>query len=72
MLSLIKSKAGADLESLELFDVYTGAQVGAGKKSVAFNLVFRNANATLTDAQVNDYMSSVLGALGQKFNAKIR
>ena len=72
MLLLIRSKAGADLESVELFDIYTGGQVGNGKKSVAFSLVFRNAESTLIDAKVNAYMEVVLGALEAKFAAKIR
>ena len=72
LLSTIKTKAGNDLEGLELFDIYTGSQVGTGKKSVAFNLVFRSSTSTLTDAQVNGYMDNVLKALSDKFSAKIR
>ena len=37
------------LESIELFDVYTGDQISSGKKSVAFNLKFRSPERTLTD-----------------------
>lgn len=40
---------GELLESVTLFDVYTGAQVGEGKKSLAFALAFRGADRTLTE-----------------------
>jgi phenylalanyl-tRNA synthetase beta chain len=40
--------AGELLESVRLFDVYTGSQVGEGRKSLAFKLVFRAGDRTLT------------------------
>lgn len=43
--------AGKLLESVRLFDVYTGEQIGAGKKSLAFALRFRAADRTLTEAE---------------------
>ena len=61
----IKANAGEDLESLTLFDVYTGEKVGEGKKSLAYNLVFRAADRTLTDAEVDGAVSRVLKALGE-------
>jgi len=41
------------VEAVEVFDVYTGAGVGEGKKSVAYALSFRSAERTLTDEEVN-------------------
>jgi len=41
------------VESVRLFDVYTGQGLPEGKKSLAFNLVFRSAGRTLTDDEVN-------------------
>jgi phenylalanyl-tRNA synthetase beta chain len=41
------------LERVEIFDVYRGAGLPEGKKSLAFSLVFRSAERTLTDAEVN-------------------
>ena len=43
--------AGELLESVRLFDVYTGEQIGAGKKSLAFALRFRAPDRTLTEAE---------------------
>jgi phenylalanyl-tRNA synthetase beta chain len=44
----LRSGAGPLLESVRLFDVYTGPQLGEGKKSLAFALRFRAPDRTLT------------------------
>ena len=44
----IRQAAGDVLESIELFDVYTGDQVGDGKKSLAYAVTFRAPDRTLT------------------------
>ena len=49
--SALRTGAGALLESISLFDVYTGPQVGKGKKSLAYALRFRAPDRTLTDAE---------------------
>lgn len=51
------------LESAELFDVYRGSQIPEGKKSLAFNLVLRAADRTLTDAEVSAAMDRALDAV---------
>jgi phenylalanyl-tRNA synthetase beta chain len=47
----LRAGAGPLLESISLFDVYTGPQVGEGRKSLAFALRFRAPDRTLTDAE---------------------
>ena len=47
----LRAGAGALLESVSLFDVYTGPQVGEGKKSLAYRLNFRGLDRTLTQAE---------------------
>jgi phenylalanyl-tRNA synthetase beta chain len=47
----LRAGAGPLLESISLFDVYTGPQVGQGKKSLAYALRFRAPDRTLTDAK---------------------
>lgn len=69
---VIKSNGGSILESVRLFDVYRGKQVGEGKKSVAFNLVYRDMNKTLTDEEVSKVHEGVLSALKEKLNAVLR
>ncbi|MBI4868342.1 MAG: phenylalanine--tRNA ligase subunit beta [Candidatus Wallbacteria bacterium] len=48
------------LEAVSLFDVFTGKNLPAGKKSVAFNLAFRAPERTLTDAEVDDAMQKIV------------
>ncbi len=62
---VIKKNAGKILESCELFDVYEGEQVGAGKKSVAFSLIFRAKDRNLESAEVDKAVEKVLDALRQ-------
>ena len=57
--------AGADLESVTLFDVYRGDQVEAGKKSLAYRLSFRSAERTLTTEQVSAARDAAIGAAGR-------
>ena len=52
---VVESAAGELVESVELFDVFRGEQLGEGKKSLAFNLIFRAVDRTLTDEEVNEY-----------------
>ncbi len=62
---VIKKNAGKILESCELFDVYEGEQVGAGKKSVAFSLIFRAKDRNLESAEIDKAVDKVLSALGE-------
>ena len=63
MEKAIKSAVGKILEKVELFDVYKGEQIAAGKKSVDFNIIMRAADRTLTDEEVASAMQKVTAAL---------
>ncbi len=60
MENAIIKKGGKLLESCELFDIYEGEQVGEGKKSVAFSLVFRAKDRTLSDTEISEIMDKIL------------
>lgn len=62
---IIRSKGGKLLESYELFDIYEGAQLEEGYKSLAYNIVFRAKDRTLTDDEVNNAMNKIIKALGE-------
>ena len=68
----ILAAGGQYLKGCELFDVYTGAPIPAGYKSVAFSLTLRADDQTLTDDHAEETMQSVLKALKETFNATIR
>ncbi len=59
----VKNAIGDILESVELFDHYKGAQIPAGKKSLAFAIAMRAADRTLTDVEVNSAMENALKAV---------
>ena len=61
----IAKAAGKLLEEGKLFDVYQGKQIEAGKKSVAFNIVMRSSEATLTEEQINSVMKKSIDALSE-------
>ena len=60
LLGCIQQGGGKILESVSLFDIYTGEKLGAGKKSLAYNLVFRAADRTLTDQEVDAAIQKIL------------
>jgi phenylalanyl-tRNA synthetase beta chain len=71
MLSAIEKSGGEFLTESRVFDVYEGAQVPEGKKSVAFGFVFQG-DETLTDEVVNGEMSNIAAKLEEEFGASIR
>lgn len=70
--AVIKEEGAKLLESVALFDVYRGKPIQEGKKSVAFALVYRAADRTLTDEEVNKVHNQVLASLKDKINAVLR
>lgn len=65
------NKGGEFLESYELFDIYEGAQVKPGYKSMAYSLVFRAKDRNLSDSDVTEAMNRILKAL-QGMNVELR
>ena len=72
LTAAIEASAGELLESVRVFDVYTGDRVASDKKSVALALVYRHAERTLTDEEVTAAHGNVLAQLEQSFGAELR
>ena len=64
--------AGSLLESVELFDVYEGEQVGNKRKSLAFNLRLRAADRTLTDAEAGEARNAAVARAEEAYGAQLR
>ncbi len=64
--------AGPLLESVRLFDVYTGAQVGDGRKSLAFALRFRANDRTLTADEASDARAAAVAEAAARVGASLR
>ncbi len=69
---VITAAAGKLLREVKLFDIYRGVGVPAGKKSMAFSLVLRADDRTLTDSDSEGVVSKVLAALKEKLDASLR
>lgn len=60
---IIRKNGGKLLESYQLFDVYEGEQVGAGKKSVAYSMTFRAKDRNLETEEVNTVTNKIIEGL---------
>lgn len=72
MESSIQSAAKGLLKDVTLFDIYEGAKLPTGKKSVAFNLVLRADDRSLTAQEADDEVNLVLERLKKDFDAMLR
>jgi phenylalanyl-tRNA synthetase beta chain len=68
----VRAAGGGLLRSVSVFDVFEGAQVGEGKKSLALRLSFRSPERTLAEAEVNDARAGMLEALRTGMGAELR
>ncbi|MBO7404506.1 MAG: phenylalanine--tRNA ligase subunit beta, partial [Clostridia bacterium] len=58
--------------SVSLFDIYRGPQIGAGRKSMSYAVMLRAADRTLTDAEADEAVTTILEALENKLGIKLR
>lgn len=69
LAATLREGAGALCEQVRLFDVYTGAQVEEGKKSLAFALRFRAPDRTLTEAETGEARDAAVALAAQRHGA---
>jgi phenylalanyl-tRNA synthetase beta chain len=72
VVAVIRSAGGELLEDVRLFDVYEGAPVPAGQRSLAYALTFRAPDRTLAAEEVEAQMTAIRDALRTRLRAKIR
>jgi phenylalanyl-tRNA synthetase beta chain len=72
VLQVVKQAKPANLESVELFDVFRGKNVPAGQKSMAYAFTYRSPERTLTDAETNSAQEKLVEQLKLKLQASIR
>lgn len=66
-------KAGGNLvEKVQLFDIYKGAQIPEGKKSIAYAIAYRDEKKTLEDKDISKVHDKILKALEHKLGAVLR
>jgi phenylalanyl-tRNA synthetase beta chain len=71
VVALVRESGGALLRRVEVFDVYEGAQVGEGRRSLALRLEFRAADRTLTDEEVAQRRAKIVSAL-ERVDGRLR
>ena len=72
LIDAMRAAAGAELREVSVFDEYRGAQVGEGKRSLAFRVAFGSPERTLTDEEAAAIRGRIVDALAQTFGAAIR
>ena len=72
IVNITRQKGGKTIKSMNLFDVYEGITVGAGKKSYAIAYFLRDDDKTLTDEQIEKTMTQLINLYGKEFGATIR
>ena len=72
VLSTIRKAAGSLLTKLDLFDVYEGAGLAEGKKSLAIGLTFQDQSRTLDESEVSSAVDQVLDSLKEKLGIELR
>ena len=60
---VLVQRGGKILESYQLFDIYEGAQIKTGYKSMAYSVVFRDHDKTLEEAEITAAMKKILNGL---------
>ncbi len=66
------NKSSNIIENVELFDIYQGERIEAGKKSVAMNIIMRSDKGTLAEEEVNKTIEKILGIISKKYSGEIR
>ncbi|OTG84667.1 phenylalanine--tRNA ligase subunit beta [Acinetobacter sp. ANC 4648] len=69
---LIEKTGGELLDSVWLFDVYTGQGVEQGKRSLAFAVLWQHPSRTLEDAEIKSGMDNIIQVLGNTYQATLR
>jgi len=72
VLSAVKQAKAANLEAVELFDVFRGKHVPAGQKSLAYAFTYRAADKTLTDGEVNSAHEKIVAVFKTQLSATFR
>ncbi len=72
VLQVVKRAKPANLEAVELFDVFRGKNVPAGQKSLAYAFTYRNVERTLTDTEVNAAHEKLVAQFKQNLGATVR
>jgi phenylalanyl-tRNA synthetase beta chain len=72
LVAAAREAAGPELREMRAFDIYRGDQVGEGRKSIAFAVVFQSPERTLSDEDAAKLRERIVGALAERYEAELR
>lgn len=72
IMAAIRAAGGESLQSVTVFDVYTGEGIPEGKKNLAYTLRFQSPTRTLTDQEIERAFADIVAALASQFGAELR
>lgn len=72
IMDVLKHIGGRMVTHIDVFDVYTGENVGENEKSIAYSITFEDATRTLTDEEVMIVFNKMIAEVESKLNAKVR
>ena len=72
ILECVRSVKAREIEQVEIFDVYRGAGIQEGFKSIAIRIRYRSYERTLTDDEIGAIHAKVIAVLINKLNVSIR
>ncbi len=72
MCKKIRELGGKLLNNVQIFDIYLGQGIEVGQKSVAMGLIFRDPSRTLTEAEINAIVQTIVDGLKKELNAILR
>jgi phenylalanyl-tRNA synthetase beta chain len=72
LLAAVRAGAGARLERVEVFDVFRGAPLAAGRKSLAVRLTFRDPQRTLTDEDLVPVRERITEGVAAALGGRLR
>ena len=70
--SFIKNIDKKLIESVEIFDIYQGDKIASDKKSVAYKVVLRSSDRTLSEEEINNISQKIIDKVSEKFNVLLR
>ncbi|MBQ3409015.1 MAG: phenylalanine--tRNA ligase subunit beta [Clostridia bacterium] len=70
--SVIKKAGGSLLTNIEVFDVYTGENIGENEKSIAYSLTFNDSKKTLTEEEITPIFEKIIETTQNKCGVKLR
>jgi phenylalanyl-tRNA synthetase beta chain len=72
IVGVIRQNACPELTTVDLFDIFRGEGIGRGRKSLAYSLVYRSSDRTLTDEEANGFHEAIKGKLKSELGVEIR